>query len=219
MFKTENCTGKISQQDKRIYFIITSLIEFLDAIYSELQDLGDAGEIALNNVWPNCHGLCRALRIHLNDLVEVVDGSLIGAREYYVVSDLKDEVIYEDIKFGIDHSWLKLRNGAVVDPFPAGVYATSPLLFPPFGEYADIFPERVYMKGENCPYAKTEVMWNLAQNIARLLSYFPATYEELSEKLKAKEPISSLVNPEAFFSAVSKAVEYSLTGNLCQIPR
>ncbi len=178
MFSTVNCLGNISKSDQKVFVLILRLMQFLRYVHDELSHRGQGSLV--ENIWPNCHSSCRALRVHLGDSVEVIDGSILGAR-HYVVLNGDDESVFTRLDDSIQHSWLKLPDDALVDPFPAGAYAMSPILFPPFGLYQDIFPGSVYVAADKCPYANTEEVWRRAENIARILAFFPCPPEEVSD--------------------------------------
>ena len=102
--------------------------------------------------------------------------------------DIFGKVTYQYIDNSIQHSWLKLPDDAWVDPFPAGAYALSPLLFPPFGLYHETFPASVYIPADNIPaYANAEMNWKRAENIAHVFSYFP--YKTPKEVISIKTSV------------------------------
>lgn len=180
MFSTADCMGNVSKRDQEIFVLILRLMQFLRIVHDKISLRGKRHLV--KNIWPNCHSSCRALRVHLGDCVEVVDGCVIGASQY-IVSDGDDNSVFRKVDDSIQHSWLKLPDDSLVDPFPAGAYALSPILFPPFGRYQDVFPGSVYMAADKCPpYANTEATWKRAENIARILSFFPSTPEEVSQE-------------------------------------
>lgn len=177
MFSTTNCLDNISKNDRNVFVLILRLMQFLRFTHDELnrQGKGDSAK----NIWPNCHSSCRALRVHIGDSVEVIDGSILGARHYIVLNG-DDESVFTRLDDSIQHSWLKLPDGALVDPFPAGAYAMSPILFPPFGLYHDVFPGSVYISADICPvYANTQEVWRRAENIAHVLAFFPRPQAEM----------------------------------------
>jgi hypothetical protein len=116
--------------------------------------------------------MCRSLRIHFGDLVKVIDGHVVGMKHFEVINS--GEVIHINKGDSLQHSWLVLPDNAMVDPFPTGVYATSPLFFPPFGKYHDVFPASIYIAVDGIlENAQTAEVWKKAGNIALVLSLYP----------------------------------------------
>ncbi len=160
------------------------------------------GAPANSIIWPNCHSACRALRIHFGDEVTIVDGHLMG-RQLWEVFTLGGEETYSVIHPRINHSWLVLPDGARVDPFPAGIYSASPLLFPPFGNFEDVFPGSVYIEAETSfPETRTSRVWETATNIARVLAYFP--------KFENERDMHSREGGEVIATACDEAYKYVL---------
>lgn len=206
MFNTSNCLGQISKQDHAIFLTISALMKFLKFVHDRLHAL--KVDSLVKNIWPNCHSSCRAVHIQLgHDLVEVVDGSIAGVGKYIVLgNDQNGDILYEKMEDSINHSWLRLAGGAIVDPFPAGVWAASPLLFPPIGKYQDIFPGSVYVEGKNCPFAKTEQNWMLAENLAHVFTFCPVSYE----KVKWKDEIVL----DEILAKAAEAAEFVIVGKI-----
>lgn len=172
--------GNVSEKDQKIFFVILRLMQFLRIVHDEISLRGKRHLV--KNIWPNCHSSCRALRVHLGDSVEVIDGCILGASQYIVLNG-DDDIVFRKDNNSIQHSWLRLPDDSLVDPFPAGAYALSPILFPPFGLYQDVFPGSVYVAADKCPpYANTEATWKRAENIAHILAFFPNTLEDVSQQ-------------------------------------
>ena len=166
MFQTEECVGRCSDDDLFLFSRIYSVLTFLRKVQNGLDcDIK-------KRIWPNCHSLCRGLKIHFGDLLKVIDGHIVGLKHYQVIESSGG--VYTNRKDSIQHSWLVLPDKAIVDPFPAGVYATSPLLFPPFGQYHEIMPANIYIETE-CALKNTQTdeVWRNAGNIALVFSMDP----------------------------------------------
>ena len=170
MFSTKECLGRISCSDQRICAQIIGLMSFLCDVYD------NADEVKRNPFWPNCHSSCRALKIHLGDMVEVIDGFLMGYRSYLI---LKGDDVAQVSNDYIEHSWLLLPDGATVDPFPAGVYATSPLIFPPFGMFQNVLPTQLYSAFDGvAPFASTDEVWARSKRIAQIFQFYPLRVDD-----------------------------------------
>ncbi len=170
MYTTTEALGRVTTHDALVYDLMDNVVRFAVNVHERLPH--PQREV----VMPNCHSMVRAIKIMFGDKVTVVDGYIAGSSHYSIGYD---DAIHR-INYGgfIEHSWLELRDGAIVDVFPAGVYSSSPLLYPPFGQYHDVFPANVYhgseggvpeyLKGEKLNHA-----WERAARIAEIMMGFP----------------------------------------------
>ena len=170
MFATQDSIGYVSSRDKEVFSYVWLLLNFLSSVHKK------SDKKVRDLIWPNCHSMCRALRIHLGELVTVVDGFITGRMQFEII-DLAGTIHHKGNDCAINHSWLLLPDEARVDPFPAGVFAMSPLLFPPFGKYVDIYPETVYVPSEGgCAWAKDDIVWERATRLAQVLAFYPIAF-------------------------------------------
>ncbi len=184
MFTAQESVGRISRSDKMIYSQITRLTRF----FSKVHDEADKQRRKL--FWPNCHSICRGLKIHLGDDVEVADGLMMGYRSYVLKKEGQATLVPHE---SIRHSWLMLPDGASVDPFPPGVFAFSPLLFPPFGQFCDILPKQLYLplgQGDT-GWARTDEVWNRATRIAQVLYFHEEDPDDRCSLARAVEYINT----------------------------
>lgn len=177
MFATKEAYGRVSPHDAAVFELMAKVVRFMVIVYERLPQ--SEREVA----WPNCHSMARALKVVFADRVTVVDGRMAGSSHYGVSRD--DTVSLLNYGKHIEHSWLRLRDGALVDVFPAGVYAFSPLLYPPHGMFHDVFPANVYLEDEDgipeyLNGAKLEYAWQRAGRIACIMSGFPHLLSDLN---------------------------------------
>ncbi len=187
MYLCSEAVSKVSIRDLHTYLLIERLVNFGSNVLALLpKNIHDP-------FWPNCHSICRAIKVMLNERIEVVDGSIAGIHSYEINGNT--DIIHRK-NGSIQHSWLTLQDNALVDPFPAGVFSRSPLLFPPFGKWQSVFPTNVYIPSSTpMTVATTPEVWEKVRNITHILSFFPGIFT-LAE--------SGMHNPDSDISAAEK---------------
>jgi len=74
-----------------------------------------------------CHSICRALVLEIgNNAIHYVDGQLVGLE---IGGDCSVK-LHE-----CTHTWLETKDGSIIDPYPVGIMAMSPLLITRGGIY------------------------------------------------------------------------------------
>lgn len=106
--------------DLALFQIIKRLLNLLDEHFKKTN----------NNKGYNCHVFARAFARMFNESLQVVDG-------YYIEPELKVEKLPNKSGLNVtldggliyDHSWLKTKNGSIMDIYPMGLFTSSPLMY------------------------------------------------------------------------------------------
>lgn len=189
MYKPKDSFGNMGPGDGDTYLLIKWLVYFGSHVQSALP------EKIRGRYWPNCHMICRALKIILGERVRVVDGYICG-KSVVEFRDLgMENQMISNLSLSIDHSWLELPSGTWIDPFPAGMWSQSPIMFVPYGRYHDVNPGKIYIESETTvKLAVLPEVWEQAERIAQLLSFYPNVFDAaVSSEFVFHENIDELI--------------------------
>ena len=106
-----NWHGRVSEADVSLLYRVQYVIQELSRTITESRKL-----FPLCNVVLDCHSITRFLAKGIPEL-EVVTGSYLGISR--TEGERKAAVSY------CPHSWLVTPDGAILDPYPVGVFATE----------------------------------------------------------------------------------------------
>lgn len=117
MFENKRMTALVSLEDQKLLADVSVVNRRLLEAGAKLKSFH---KIFLQY---DCHIICRAIAHHLPQLL-VEDG-------FYLSFRLDTTQTPPDAEMGQTlHSWLRTKNGSIIDPYPVGLVTTHPLLLP-----------------------------------------------------------------------------------------
>ena len=153
-FNTKLCEA-ITRRDKELWLKMMNIMNLVGN--NSLSGMAERSDL-----YVNCHSICRALAILVPELT-VIDGDFIGVKPT-VIQGRTEYLIMRG-----EHSWLTTPDDAIIDPYPMGCIATTPIIMGPKGPYV-VYGKELYVPNvETTRTAIGRKVWRQTHVLVRII--------------------------------------------------
>ncbi len=167
MFWSNEAKKMTTDRDRALLCDVADAMVRASQAFRERQRRAQTEGVRLNEYGFRCHSICRALAIVFPEC-RVVDGKYAGIR--MVAGPNEKGSDGQPVEFlGVAHSWILTQDDAIIDPYPPGRLAISPMLVVTRGIYVP-FGGNLYIPDPSVTRLVSDRnLWKESRRLAKMM--------------------------------------------------